>query len=414
MSKTLTVAWREFRERVRKRGFILSALFVPLMVLVIWLVTGAFEIGEGVTEQLAASEESSVAAGFVDQADLIASIPAVIPSSRLREFESVEAASEALERGDIGAYYVIRPDYRETGRVERVTLRLDVDAADREWVTLLLMSNVFPDLSLEQLTRLRYPFNAGSPVFVQVTAVTAAEEQPGQGFGNTMLPFIVALVIMIPLFTSGSYLFQSLAQEKSNRVMEILLVSLRPRQLLMGKLLGLALLTLVQYGLWFGITTLVLTIAGQSPVQLAAGLDLSAQELGLIVPFALGGFVLYAGLMAGIGALAPDMESSRGWVFIISLPMMIPIYLWMGIASAPNGPLATTLSLIPFSAPVAMLMRMTTTTVPGWQVGLSLMLLVLTGIGVIRLMARLFRAQLLLSGEPLSARRMWAALTTST
>lgn len=130
----------------------------------------------------------------------------------------------------------------------------------------------------------------------------------------------------------------------------------------------------------------------------------------MVVPYALGGFLLYAGIMAGIGALAPDMEGSRTWVFVISLPMMIPVYLWMSIANAPNGSLAVALSMIPFSAPVAMLMRMTTTVVAEWQLVTSLVLLLLTGAGMLWLMARLFRVQTLLSGESLSVSRLLGAL----
>jgi ABC-2 type transport system permease protein len=133
-------------------------------------------------------------------------------------------------------------------------------------------------------------------------------------------------------------------------------------------------------------------------------------ELLLIIPFALGGFLLYAALMAGIGALARDVEDGRTWLFVISLPMMIPIYLGVAISGAPNGTLAVALSLIPLSAPVAMLLRITSTAVPIWQIGLSLMLLVLAGLGTIWLMARLFRVQTLLSGESLSVRRFLAAL----
>jgi ABC-2 type transport system permease protein len=132
--------------------------------------------------------------------------------------------------------------------------------------------------------------------------------------------------------------------------------------------------------------------------------------LGLVFPYALGGFLLYAALMAGIGALAQDVESSRAWIFIITLPMTLPIYLWMGITSSPHGPLATILSMIPFSSPMTMLMRMTSTVVPGWQIGLSLALLLLTGVGMIWLMGRLFRVQTLLSGESISLQRVWSAL----
>jgi ABC-2 type transport system permease protein len=196
--------------------------------------------------------------------------------------------------------------------------------------------------------------------------------------------------------------------------MEILLVSLRPRQLLTGKLLGLGALTLVQYVIWAAIGLLALVVAGDDGSQLLSTISLSANELLLVVPYALGGFALYAGIMAGIGALSPDMESGRAWVFIISLPMTVPIYLWQPIADSPNGALATVLSLIPFSAPVAMLMRMTSTTVAAWQVGASLILLLITGIGMTWVMARLFRVHTLLSGESLSLRRMWWALSEQT
>jgi ABC-2 type transport system permease protein len=226
-----------------------------------------------------------------------------------------------------------------------------------------------------------------------------------------MLPFVVTIAVMIPLFSGGSYLFQSLATEKSNRVMEILLVSLRPRQLLTGKLLGLGALILVQYAIWVVIVGVTLVVSGRGAGQLLAGINLSTVEILLALPYALGGFGLYAAVMAGIGALAADMESGRMWIFVLTLPMMAPIYVWTAIVNAPHSPLALGLSLFPYSAPVAMLMRMTATAVPAWQLAASLALLALATVMTIWLMARLFRAQTLLSGEPLSVGRFWGALT---
>jgi ABC-2 type transport system permease protein len=169
-------------------------------------------------------------------------------------------------------------------------------------------------------------------------------------------------------------------------------------------------LIIVQYAIWVTFAAVALVITGQGAGQLLAGIQLSATEVLLVMPYALGGFGLYAALMAGIGALTEDVEGSRGWIFVLTLPMMIPIYLWTAIANAPNGPLALILSLFPYSAPVAMLMRMTASAVPPWQLGVSLGLLLIAVAGTIWLMARLFRAQTLLSGEPLSLSRFWTAL----
>jgi ABC-2 type transport system permease protein len=165
---------------------------------------------------------------------------------------------------------------------------------------------------------------------------------------------------------------QSLIQEKSSRVIEILLVSLRPSSLLGGKLVGLGLLILVQYLIWAVIVIAAIIVTGQDMAGILTGINISASELVLMVPYALGGFILYAGIMAGIGALSPDIEGSRLWIFLISLPMLTPLYLWAPITSDPNGALATVISLIPFSAPIAMLLRMTATIVPQWQLIVSL------------------------------------------
>jgi ABC-2 type transport system permease protein len=227
------------------------------------------------------------------------------------------------------------------------------------------------------------------------------------------VPFIVTIAVLVPLFTGGSYLLQSLTQEKDNRIMEILLVSLRPRQLLAGKLVGLGALTLVQYAIWIAIGGTGLVLTGTDPTLLQSAVQLSLGEGILAIAFALGGFALYAALMAGVGALSRDLESSRAWIFLLTLPVMLPIYLWMPIANAPNGPLAVVLSLFPYSAPAAMLMRMTSTVVPAWQIGTSLILLALGSVATIWLMARLFRAQTLLSGESFSLGRMWQALSAT-
>jgi ABC-2 type transport system permease protein len=411
MRKTLLVAVREFRQRVTSRGFLFGAIGTPLILLSIWAFGGGFTVGasdEQPFQDLVEAAQEERVIGYVDRAGLIERIPEPVPQDVFVSYEDVEAAEAALERGDVEAYYVVPEDYPEIGEIERVSPRFTTAPPDTQTFEWVLINNQFPEADQEQIRRLRRPFGGTGPAFVS----TAAPEEGGGGeTGISMLPFVVTIAVMLPLFTGGGYLLQSLAQEKGNRVMEVLLVSLRPRQLLTGKLLGLAALVLVQYAIWVAIAGVVLVVTGQGAGQLLAGIQLSTTEVLLIVPYALGGFGLYAALMAGIGALTEDVEGSRGWVFVLTLPMMIPIYLWTVIANAPNGPFAVALSLFPYSAPVAMLMRMTASAVPPWQLTLSLGLLALAVAGTIWLMARLFRAQTLLSGEPLSLARFWAALT---
>jgi ABC-2 type transport system permease protein len=406
MNEIWIVAWREFRQKVRKRGFLLTSIGTPVILIVIWAFTGAFSGGtQAPVQDLTELKQLGYAVGYVEHADLIRSIPDSIPTDRFRAYPDVQAAAAALKSGAIGAYYVIPADYVQTGVVRRISPTLPTgappDVQSFDWI---LVANLFPGETSEEIARLRQPLGAGGPKFVSVSAGGET------GTASSALPFVVAFVVMIPLFTSGSYLFQSLSQEKGSRVIEFLLTSLRPRQLLGGKLLGLGALAMVQYVIWAAIGLLAATLFGRGASQLLNAIQLSAGEVALLFPYALGGYGLYAAVMAGLGALSPDIESSRGWVFLLTLPMLLPVYLWTAIASSPNGVLAVALSLIPFSAPVAMLMRMTSTTVPVWQIGSSLALLAVATVAVIWLMARLFRVQTLLSGEKFSIGRMWADL----
>lgn len=407
MREVYLFAVREIREKARSRGFLLTTVALPLVVILFGLVTEGLGTGppEGV-EIPSGVDEFGESIGYVDRADLISEIPEGLDAARIREFGSVDAAQAAVQAGEIAAFYLIPPDYRETGRVSRYSERLESNPSDRDDLEWLLVSNLLPDLDRAARMRARYPFNAQS-----LRSVTVSESGTQGASSDSIVPFFVGLIIMMPLFTSGGYLFQSLQQEKGSRVLEILLASIRPWQLLGGKVLGYGGLILLQYLIWGVLGGIAALVAGSHILGMLASVDLAGAELVWILPYALGGFLLYAGVMSGIGALAEDMESSRVWVFLITLPMLLPFYLGSTIAQAPGGPLAVALSLVPFSAPVAMMLRLTSTAVPTWEILLSLGLLLITGVGAVALMARIFRAQVLLSGGGLSLSKLWRAVT---
>lgn len=408
MPKILLVAWREAKQRLQSRGFIMGSIAMPVILIIVWAVTGVLNTSPAPAAASLPQETLQETIGYVDQAGVIAHIPMPVPPDLFHAYPTVDAAEQALAAGELAAYYVVSPDYVETGEVRRVSPQIPTQPADLDFFKWVLAGNLAPQAGPDQLARLRTPLGAGGLRVINLTEEGQESREGGQS-GN-MMPFIVAFLVMMPLFTGGSYLLQSLIEEKSNRVMEILLTTLRPYQLLTGKLVGLGALTLIQYAIWAVILGVAMLVIGQDVGRLLNSIDLSPQEVLLIVPFALGGYLLYAAVMAGIGALSVDLEGGRTWIFVITLPIMIPIYLWMPIVSNPHGPLATALSLFPFSAPVAMLMRLTSASVPVWQTVLSLGLVFLGGLGVLWLMARLFRVQTLLSGESISMRRFWAAL----
>ncbi len=404
-SNTMLVARREFRERIRTRGFILSTLGLPIFLIVITLLTGNIQgSAPGPSAEGNGREPKVVMTGYVDLAGIVSD---VAPGPTLIGYPSEEAATAALRQGEIEAYYLIPSDYRETGSVHRVAVGLPSGDPDTGPLIGLLYQGLVAGRPPEIAQRLLAPLGDKG-----LEVITTGDERQG-GLNTDMLPFIVTAAVMVPLLTGGGLLLRSLAQEKESRIIEILLVSLRPTQLLAGKVLGMAALVIVQYAAWVLILAIATPLTGAGMLTALQGLHLGATETLLALLYGIGGFFLYASIMAGLGAVAPDVHSSQNWVFIITLPMTLPFYLWMALTSAPQGALAVALSLFPFSAPTAMILRMTTTTVPTWQVVVSLALMAPTAVGITALMARLFHAQVLLSGEPLSLRRFARALRGS-
>mgnify|MGYP006278733973 CR=1 FL=1 len=406
MNKILTIARREFIQRVRSRTFLLTAIGTPLILILIWVFTG--DVGSSQPPDIAFKlndETVQTAVGYVDQAGIITRIPEPLPAEMYRAYPDQASAEQDVRTGLIEAYFLIPEDYQETGAVQRISRSIPTSPPETGPFEYLLLKNQFSDLDQGHFSRLRNPLQGLEPQFVSLSP----GEESGSGAGFSMLPFVVTMAIMLPLFTGGGYLLQSLTKEKSNQMMEVLLVSIRPRQLLAGKLMGLGVLVLVQYAAWLLIAGILFSVLNQSPGSMLADVSLTMQELSFVLPYALGGFCLYAALMGGIGALAPDMEGSRVWTFMITLPMMAPIYFWTAITNNPGGPIALALSYFPYSAPVAMLLRITVSHVPVWQLSLSLGLLVGAVWGTLWAMSRLFHAQALLSGESLSLGRFWEA-----
>ncbi|NLX43025.1 MAG: ABC transporter permease, partial [Chloroflexi bacterium] len=357
MGNTWRVAWREFSVRVRSRGYLFSAVGTPLLLIVIWLATGALTSQSFEPQPAGPAEGAQLPIGLVDQAGLLGGL--ALPDG-LELFAEEAQAREALLARRIDHYAVIAPDYRETGALRRVGRGFPGLDGDTGQVDRLLTLALLQDRPAEQAARLAQPIAPGGLEWVAPQGEDA--HAPLEQF--SMWPLIFASAVMVPLLTGGGWLLRSLSQEKESRVMEVLLVSVRPAQLLMGKLIGVGALIAVLYLVWGLVLWTVSSVARTPLAALLSGLNLQKIQLLPVLLFALGGFALYAALMAGLGALTPDVHSSQTMVFVITLPMLIPYYLWMPLTTDPQGAVALVLSLFPFSAPLAMVLRLSVASVP--------------------------------------------------
>ncbi len=342
--------------------------------------------------------------GYVDQADLI-SLPPSVPGGLLQPFASEEAAQRALESGQIEQYYVVPADFLARGQVYLVSSEFNPLS---ELDDTLFDFVINYSLTGDEVTALVYT----NPTFTIYPKRLAPQETAVDSSSNPFaffVPFAVMIIFFLVITMSSGFMLQSVSREKENRTAEVLLLSLRPRELMLGKVLGLSLVALLQLSLWAGSGLLAFNRARET-LETAASLALPPGFIGWGLAFFILGYLLYASMMGAIGALAPNAREGGQFTFLVLLPLLIPLWFNVFFIESPNGALATAFSLIPFTAPVAMMTRMVATTVPTWQILLSLGGLALLTYGMVLLSARFFRADTLLSSAALHWRRFGALL----
>lgn len=408
MNKTVLVMVNEIKTSLRRKTFLILGLGVPIIM-------GAIALGIMIANRDAARDMSQAPAtapapewvqeGYVDPGHLIETLPSDVPAGRLIPYANVAGAEAALTTGEIEGYYVIPADHALTGAIRYVRpthnpIQDHVDASTIEWV--LLVNLLKGDESLS--ARLR------TPLEVQTIALSDASASGAQeSWIVEMFPTFMVLILYMVILMPASSLVNAITDEKKNRVMELLMASISPRQMLSGKILALGLLGLIQTALWIGVLWAVVSFGGPA---LEVPPDFEAPTKLLIWSFVyfLTGYAMYGALMAGLGALAPDAKDTRSGTLIVLSPLILAYMFMILVFSNPNSLHALVLSLFPLTAPVGMIARMTVAAVPAWQAVLSAVLQLTTALIIVRLVARMFRAQSLLSGQPFSIRRYYTAL----
>ncbi len=392
----------EIRVTLGKRSFWIMTFLFPAFIMLI-------NIGTQVLTQKAVTSQPAPAAGqvtgYVDQANLIQQIPASIPAGVLAAFPDEAAAMAALKSGSLYQYVLIPADYLKTGKLVVIQREFRPFSSTPD--------TLFQQLISYNLTREESLTAALSNPLASVETHSLAPVQVGANPNSvmgTIVPYAVMFIFFFLLSSSSSLMLNSVSQEKENRTAEVLLVTLRPRDLMVGKLIGLSFVALVQIVLWFGGALILLGSSGQL-FSTAASFKLP-QGFFLYAPlYFLLGYLMNASLMGAIGAIAPSSKEAGSYTLMVILPMMLPLLFNVSFTQSPNGTLPVILSLFPLSAPTAMITRLVSVNVPLWQIGASLAGLAVTTYLLVLLSARFFRADNLLSTTALKFGRLVAEAT---
>jgi ABC-2 type transport system permease protein len=405
MRNILLVLKNEILTTIGKRSFWIMTFIFPAFIILLNVGTQIMvRSAVDEVESFLPGETGDLTAqsiGYVDQAGILQDIPEGIPQDLLVSYPDESSAQAALESGEIESYYLIPSDYITSGEV------LVISAAFRPFgqgtdslIEYLIDYNLLED-----------PLAAA----VAVNPVASLEQasiapQGAQDVTNPLtffVPFATMFIFFFLITMSSGFMLQSVSREKENRTVEVLLLSLRPRDLMLGKILGLSFVALLQMVIWFG-GALLLLGRSQQILQTAASFSLPPGFAIWGLLYFIFGYLMYASLMGAIGAMAPSARESGSLTFLVLFPMMIPLWLNSTLMQSPHGALSTFLSLFPLTAPPSMMTRLSSGSVPLWQPLVGIALLAGTTYLVVLVAARFFRADTLLSGSPLDLKRLGA------
>lgn len=405
MNKTLLVLKHEIVTILSRPSFLFAMFGIPIIGALVFMVAGQLSKGnpaQNVLARLISSPTSTLPEGYVDQSGIIKVIPTSVQPGSLLSFPDEASASQAVTDGQISGYYVIPPDYIKSGDITNV--RLDFNPLGSSG-----NSSMLETLRVNLLGGNYLLVNLINGPKVTPHSLSPAPQRAESNMLTFFLPYAVTMLFYIIILSAASLLLSSVTKEKENRVIEILMVSVTPRQLLAGKIIGLGLLGLLQTIAWVG-TGRILLARGGTTFNLPAAFQLPPSFLVWALVFFLLGYAVYASLMAGLGSLVPNLREASQATLLVIFPLIIPIFLLSVLIEEPNSLLATVLSIFPLTAPVAMMTRLSAGEVPFWQTLLAAVLLAITAMVIVRAVARMFRAQTILSGQPFSRKLFFSVL----
>jgi ABC-2 type transport system permease protein len=397
MIKILRVFWQEYQHHVLRKRFFLMMFSIPALLLV---VMGIAVLGVFLTQ-----DKRPV--GVIDQAGYlkIRQLPAreeysPEPQLVLMYYENEEAAKTALEDGTIQAYYLLPPDFPETGEGQLVYVK-NWNSNMRYQFERLLRKNMIASMPAEIVYRL-----TEGDEFI-ITSLDQSRKMSEEAWGNMIIPIAAGILIMVIIITAGGYLLQALVEEKENRTIEIIITSVSPSQLMIGKIMGDIAVGLTQLLVWSGFLAIGYFMARGS-VEWVSQINISGEYIILLALVVIPTFITIAAIMAAIGSVTSEMREAQQISGYFTIPLMAPYWFSSLLMTSPNGPLAIILSYFPLTAPVTLTMRAGFTQIPTWQLVINITeLFLLAGLSL-WLAGKAFRAGMLNYGKRLTIREIFS------
>lgn len=428
-SRAMIIARREYLTTVRRKAFVFSLVATPVLMFFSTFVSGKLASDDARAHQrearvVAVVDSSglyqgaaksftyaipadpppglaSAGAGVAAQAATPKVAPVVTVPMIMRSYPSQEEALDSLGAKNVNTVVVVGSDFLSNGTVRRYEndTRVFTSSGDdrplRQWLLRNLLASQVDSSRIERVQTL------GRSMDLYVPSRSGAYEikDDAKELTSFFLPFLIGMLLSISIITGGQYLLQGVSEEKETRILESLLCTVTPDDLVVGKLVGLGGAGLTLVGVWLA-GGLVLLSTSLAFVKI----DLPAMLAVVGFAYFVLGYLFYASLMTGIGAITSNLREAQQMAMMFTMMNFFPFYVLVNLLNSPNSGIAVGMSLFPPTAATSMMIRlaagsMTGATIPLWQVGASLGLLALTAFVTLKLSSKVFRLGLLLYGK---------------
>jgi ABC-2 type transport system permease protein len=451
-SKFLLVAQREYLTRVRKRAFVVLTLLVPFIIAGFGVLVGKLALSDEGTEIVDVRDVSGLGIGTklaqlstpqLQFLPVVGSLPEAKQGFQKDKHAGLLYLPEGLDVQDPKGVQFFGKGNVSMNKEVRVQKALNEAFAE-----LKMQRSGLNQTQLDQL-RAKVPLSS-------VSVDETGNEKSSNSGVTTGIASVLAVLIYFFIFLYGVQIMRGVGEEKSSRVMEVMLSAVKPFDLMMGKIVGIAAVGLTQFLLWgllsWGATAVVVPLLMQDELgkaktevaatnpsatapdatvadQAAASADQmnpakranvigdafeKASKLNIpiwtivfgFIAYFLGGYLLYGALFGAVGAAVDDQTDTQQFMFPITMPLILSYVLGFSvILRNPDGPVAFWMSMIPFTSPVAMVIRLPFG-VPAWQLALSIGLLILGFVGTVWVASRIYRVGILMYGKKVTYREL--------
>lgn len=425
---------REYNTRVRKKSFIIMTFLTPLlMVALIMLPLLLSTVKGSKTEEIAVYDESGQYVSRLQSGEQFVFFPINTPIHEI----------PAEERGLYAAFLSISGNLCDSSGMVRfysqkqisMDLKYEVESQLEDMASQdKIASYNIPELA--QILQDVHPSVRTESILW--SDKKGAEEQKTSAELSMIIGMIATLLIYMFIFIYGSMVMNGVVEEKSNRIVEIIVSSVKPFQLMMGKIIGIALVGLTQVALWVVLVVVLSSVMGavvgmpSDPAALMEAQNMmngsmpaaQAMDSGMMeglqilqsfnwiqivlwfILYFLGGYLLYASIFAALGGAIDNNDDAQQFTLPVTIPVIFALYVGIYGAMNPEGPLVFWCSFIPFFSPVVMMVRLPFG-VPTWQLWLSFAILVITFLLIVKLAAKIYRTGILMYGKKVTYKDLW-------